>query len=395
MVLLIADTEFEFAFFRAKHDRLAVHPPDHVEGRLRFAAQGQFQEVFLNARFDGGAQLGLDLEEAIRRAQAFDALMRPLVVVVFDPEFDPLAGGVEAVELGADQEVLPERGPEALDLAQRHRMLRAGFEMRHAILFELGLETRSAAPGRVLTPVVGEHLFGWLKLADRDAIDFDHRRGGGTAEQIRADDEPRVIIQEGNEISVAPAEPEGEDVRLPHLIGRGPLEETRTGEIAFFERGTFGHQLGGVQVPAHRLRTGGEKEPAAQQLGDAFDAKGRMLGLELLDFFGDGRRQLGPPPPPGWWLQAGLTAEAIGLQPMFQTALADVEFLADQGEAEPLLPMQSDGLELLSHGVARSFFRAARPPRGAGLLHCYSLFIHVDTPFIIGVSTTFLLTSVS
>jgi hypothetical protein len=43
--------------------------------------------------------LGLDLKEAIRRAQSFDALMRPLVVVVFNPEFDPLTGGVKAVEL--------------------------------------------------------------------------------------------------------------------------------------------------------------------------------------------------------------------------------------------------------------------------------------------------------
>jgi hypothetical protein len=100
IIVLITDTEFEFALLGAEHDRLAVHPPHHVEGRLGFAAQRQFQEVLLNARFDGLTQLGLDLEEAIRRAKAFDALMRPLVVVVFDPEFDPLAGGVEAVELG-------------------------------------------------------------------------------------------------------------------------------------------------------------------------------------------------------------------------------------------------------------------------------------------------------
>ena len=102
LIVLIADTEFEFALLGAEHDRLAVHPPDHVEGRLRFAAQGQFQEVLLNARLHGFAEFILDLEEAIRRAQAFNPLMRPLVVVVFDPEFDPFAGGVEAVELGAD-----------------------------------------------------------------------------------------------------------------------------------------------------------------------------------------------------------------------------------------------------------------------------------------------------
>jgi len=57
LVLLITDTEFEFAFFGAEHDGLAVHAPDHVERRLRFATQRQFQEVLLDAGLDGLAQL--------------------------------------------------------------------------------------------------------------------------------------------------------------------------------------------------------------------------------------------------------------------------------------------------------------------------------------------------
>jgi hypothetical protein len=57
VVLLITDTEFEFALLGAEHDRLAVHPSHHVEGRLWFAAQSQFEEVLLNAGFDGLAQL--------------------------------------------------------------------------------------------------------------------------------------------------------------------------------------------------------------------------------------------------------------------------------------------------------------------------------------------------
>ena len=134
VVLLITDTEFEFAFFGAEHDRLAVHPPDHVEGGLRFAAQRQLEEVFLNALFNGVAQLGLDFEEAIRRAETFNALMRPLVVVVFDPEFDPLTGGVKAVELGAIEKLLPDRFPEPLHLAQRHRVMRLAAEVMDVIL---------------------------------------------------------------------------------------------------------------------------------------------------------------------------------------------------------------------------------------------------------------------
>jgi len=53
---------------------LAVHAADHVKGRLGFAAQGQFQEVVLNARFEGLAQLALDLEEPIGGAQIREAM---------------------------------------------------------------------------------------------------------------------------------------------------------------------------------------------------------------------------------------------------------------------------------------------------------------------------------
>ena len=68
LVLLVADTESEFALLGAEHDGLAVHPPHHVERRLGFATQGQLQQVLLDALFDGAAQLGLDLEKTIRRA---------------------------------------------------------------------------------------------------------------------------------------------------------------------------------------------------------------------------------------------------------------------------------------------------------------------------------------
>ena len=68
VIVLIADTEFEFTLLGAEHDGLAVHPPHHVERRLGFATQGQLQQVLLDALFDGAAQLGLDLEKTIRRA---------------------------------------------------------------------------------------------------------------------------------------------------------------------------------------------------------------------------------------------------------------------------------------------------------------------------------------
>jgi hypothetical protein len=101
LVLRIAQFEFEFALLGPEHDRLAFHAANHVEGSFGLAAQGHLQKVFLNAGFDGLAELSLDLEEAVGWTKAFNALVRALVVIVFDPEFDPLARLLEAVELGA------------------------------------------------------------------------------------------------------------------------------------------------------------------------------------------------------------------------------------------------------------------------------------------------------
>jgi len=136
LVLLVADTEFEFALLGAEHDGLAVHPPHHVERRLGFATQSQFEEVFGNALLDGLAQLRLDLEEAVGGAKAFDALMRPLVVVIFNPEFNAFPGGIEAVELGTAQKLLPDRLPEAFDFAEGHGMMRPALEVMDPSLGE-------------------------------------------------------------------------------------------------------------------------------------------------------------------------------------------------------------------------------------------------------------------
>jgi len=158
--------------------------------------------------------------------------MGALVVVVFDPDLDALARGVEALELSAGEELLPETFPEAFDLAQGHGMLRPTLEVSDAVFLQFGLEARGAAPGGVLATVVGEHLLGRFELGDGLSVHLDDRLRGGPAEEIGADDEPRVIIQEGDDVGVPAAQSEGEDVRLPHLVGRGALEETRAGDVA-------------------------------------------------------------------------------------------------------------------------------------------------------------------
>ena len=371
VVVLITDAEFEFALLGAEHDGLAVHAPDHVERRLRFAAQGQLQEVLLNAGLDGLAEFGLDLEEAVSRAQSFDALIGPLVVVMFDPDFDAFAGGLERIELGAHEEVLPDGGPEALHLAERHRMLRPRLEVLHAILLQHRFEAASAAPSGILPAVVGQHLFGRLILADGHAIHFNHRCRRGAAEQIRSHDEPRVIIHEGDEVGVTSAQPEREDVRLPHLIGRGPLKEPGPDHVPLLDRRRIGHQIGGMQPLAHRLRAGRQQEPPTQHLADSLDAERGILPLQLNDLLSDGFGEFGGAFAGLPRLQPGFSLLPIPADPVAQTTVSHAHLVADLLQAEPFLQAQPDRLEFFGDGITAHFFRAASPPRGAVPLLLY------------------------
>jgi hypothetical protein len=232
ILVSIVDREFEFTFFGPEDDGLPFHAADHVEGSFGFAAQSQFEQVFLDARFDGLAQLTGDFEVAVGWTKSLDALMRSLVIVIFDPEADAFPGRVEAFELGAGEELLPDGFPEAFDLAQGHGMMRPGFEVMDAVLFHLGLEAGDAAPVHIFATIVGEHFLGGLILAGGDPEDLQHIFGGVTAEEVGPDQEARVIIHEPDEVGIPTSESEGEDVGLPHLVGSSAFEEAGTHQVA-------------------------------------------------------------------------------------------------------------------------------------------------------------------
>jgi hypothetical protein len=96
--------------------------------------------------------------------------MGPPVVVVLHPQPNPLAGRLEAVELGALQELLPDGFPEAFDLAQGHGMMRSALNVVNPILAQLCLETGGPTPARVLAPLVREQLLGHAVLRRRPAV---------------------------------------------------------------------------------------------------------------------------------------------------------------------------------------------------------------------------------
>jgi hypothetical protein len=132
--LFAVELHLHLAFLGADHHRLLAKPPNHVEGLLRLAAQRQLLDIVGDAALDHGTQFLRDGEEPICRAQSVQRLVRPLVVVVFDPQPDPLAGLLKAVELRPHQEVLPDRLPVPLDLAERHRMMGLAAEVMHPVL---------------------------------------------------------------------------------------------------------------------------------------------------------------------------------------------------------------------------------------------------------------------
>lgn len=228
----IVDSEFEFSFFGPQNDRLSFHAADHVEGSFGLSTQSHLQKIFVDAGLDGFAQLGGDLKIPVRWTQSFDALVRAFVIIIFDPKTDPFPRRLEAVELRAGEKLLPDRFPEPFDFAQGHGMMRPGFEVMSSVLSHLGLETSLAPPVHVLPSVIGQHLFGRLILGGRHPKHFEHVFGSVTAKQVGTDYEPGIVVHKPDNIGVLPAQSEGEDIRLPHLIGRGSFEESRPGQIA-------------------------------------------------------------------------------------------------------------------------------------------------------------------
>jgi len=158
--------------------------------------------------------------------------MGPPVVVVLHPQPNPLPGRLEAVKLGALQELLPDGFPEAFDLAQGHGMMWPALDVVNPILAQLRFETGGPAPTRVLAALIGEHLFGHAVLRHRPAVHLQHVLRRLAAKHLQPHHVAGVIVQEADEVGVFASQPESKDIGLPHLVGGGTLEEARLGWTA-------------------------------------------------------------------------------------------------------------------------------------------------------------------
>jgi hypothetical protein len=101
----VVHQHLHLALFRTDDHALAAHAADHVKRIHRTAAQGQFQNVFFDAFFQGLFQVVGDLEEPVGRTQSADALVGALVIVILYPKSGALHRLLEAVELGTLEEL--------------------------------------------------------------------------------------------------------------------------------------------------------------------------------------------------------------------------------------------------------------------------------------------------
>jgi hypothetical protein len=155
---LVSDVDLQSARPRGDRKTLVTELPDDVERFARGLLQCEPQLVRLHRTLDLGAHVCGGLEEAVRRDQPVERLMRSLEVVVADEVVEPSLRVDHVGKHGATEKLVPQRLPETLDLAERLRMLRTTADVLHAQPTEQLLEFGLAAPHCVLPTVVGQHL---------------------------------------------------------------------------------------------------------------------------------------------------------------------------------------------------------------------------------------------
>jgi hypothetical protein len=241
---------------------------------------GKAQAVLGHRRLDRRAHLGGGAEEAVGRGEPLQPLVRALEVVVLHEDGHPPLAVLEVGEHGAREKLLPHRLPEALDLAAGLRVMRPALYMPDALAAKLLFEPRLAPPRGVLAPLVGQDLPRCAVGGDRARERLHHQRALLVMRHREAHQIARVIIQERCHIDpLVAAQEEGEEVRLPQLIGLGPLEtlllRLGLGLGGFAPLG----EPSGPQHPAHRRLGGADTEEALHHVADAPAARLRLLAF--------------------------------------------------------------------------------------------------------------------
>lgn len=260
-----------------------AEPAHEIEGLARGLLLRQAKRIGRDRRLDRRAHLRRGAEEAVRRRQALNPLVRALEVVVLNKERRAALAVIEVAKHRAGEKLLPHRLPEALDLAAGLRMMRAALDVPDALAAKLLFKARRAAPGRVLAPLVGQDLARRAVVGDAARKRLQHERAPLVMRHHQAHQVARVIVQERRHVHplMAPKE-KREEIRLPQLVGLGALEALRRRPRPGFRHRAFFDQALLLQHPAHRRVGGPDAEEAPHHVADAPAARLR-LGLLCRD----------------------------------------------------------------------------------------------------------------
>ena len=174
-------------------------------------------------------------------------------------------------------------------------MMRRAAHMVHVVPAQFRLELREAPPTGVLPPVVGEHLLGRTVLPGRLPVDLQHVLGRLAAVEPQRGDVPRVVVDEPDDVGIAPQNRADRDVALPHPVGRRALEPplNRLGLPARLRRRRK-HDRGPLQFPPYAPGARLEQETTPQQVRDPPHAPRGLFALERNDLLAHLDGQLRP-----------------------------------------------------------------------------------------------------
>jgi len=288
-----------------------------VQRRLGLLAQSQAQGVFLTPLAHRLVHITGQTVEAVSRALAPDALVHPLMIVVAHPVLDALAGITKGGKDRLAQKLLPNRAPEALDLTQRHRVVRRTAHMLHALLLEHLLEARLAPPGHKLPAVVRQDLARRAPLAQRPLDHFQHRLGRLLPKQPVTHDVAAVVVDHPHQIHrVQTLELKRHDVYLPHGVGEAALKAAHLRWPALAGRRPLA-QTRVVDHPPHRLRAHLQALVPLQLVTDAPHPMLRVLSAVCLDALLNDLVKAAPTLTPSLLAQRAWAALLVGARPRF------------------------------------------------------------------------------
>ncbi len=214
--LLIPNPDLEIGTTGTDSQVPIAQPTYHVERQLGRLLTREPQGIGRDRRLHRRTHRRRGPEVAIRRYQPVERLMRPLEVVVLDVKRDAPLTVRKVREHGARQQLLPQRLPEALDLAAGLWMMRPALDVPDAMLLELSFELGIAAPTRVLAALIGQDLARRPILGDPAGQRLQHQGAALVMRQRQTHQITRVIVQERRHVQpLVLAEQEREQIRLP------------------------------------------------------------------------------------------------------------------------------------------------------------------------------------